>query len=466
MGGTANDKAAGVGFTSDDLVVACGNFDNLQTRGSNVSTALGASVTAAAKLLKLSADGNTVKHELSLGDRIDDCELWRDPGGNKWRDKLVVGGTFGVAVINPAKMTVVWSAPLPGPVGNGRSDGQITRVSIDDRGNVVSLRNKTVSLFNHQGTLKTTYTIDRDYVNDVVMDPYRRQLYVVGYANRRNVNNNNYPVQVPFMYAFDSNQLNFLWRTWDYDANLLTPSSLEGSAPQNNMADSRMYRVAVGGDGKIVALGEHAGGNTVFRWNGKDFTTSTRIKYDPNSDTYNSGAQHVLYFAKVDAETGVVARGQNAVPRLDGSTVGDANGRVNTFRAQRSSLEVDDNGNIIIGAMSFYGTPERAENKFFGPGLPPTGEFVGPYQTEDMMLLQVTADLSTRIRWTPFARGAGGGGEMNAIAVKGDRIAVFGSSSFGNLMTTSNTPAPQPFNPAQNDSLKDAYLGVLTGVNP
>ncbi|MBE9031720.1 hypothetical protein IQ266_18465 [filamentous cyanobacterium LEGE 11480] len=454
LGGVGHDQARGVDFTSDNSVVACGNFANLQTRGAQVRTALGADVTSAAKLLKLSATGQTVLTELSLGDRIDDCQMIRHPGGNKYRDRLVVSGTFGVAVVSPSNMRIVWSAALDGPAGNGRSEGGQTRSSIDNQGQVATLRNNVVSLFNHKGQLKRTYSIDRSFANDIAMDPYRSQLYVVGFANRRNVNDSNNPVQMPFMYALDTLRLGFLWRTWDYDTNLLTPSADPNSAPNNNMADGRIYRVTVGGDGQVAVLGETAGGNSVFRWNGKDFTTPTLIKYDPNSDTYNSNSAHMLFFGKVDANTGVVIAGQNAVPRLDP----DARGRANAFRARDGAIVSDQAGNLIIGGISAYGTPERAENNF-------AGEFVAPYQGDDMILLQVAADLQSRQRWTPFARQPGGGGVLSAVAVKEDRLAVFGSSTFGSLMTTPNSLVPQPFDPEKNDDRQDAYLGVLRDIN-
>jgi hypothetical protein len=452
VGGFGDDQARGVGFTSDNSVLVCGNFANLQTRGVKKSTLLDAVEASPGKLLKLSADGQKILNEVAIGDRIDDCQMWRDPGGSQYGDRLVVGGTFGVAMINPAKMQLVWSAPLNGPVGNGSSDGGQTRVSIDSQKQAVALRNNVVTLFNHKGEFKFTYTLDRTYATDIVMDPYRRQLYVVGFANRRNVNDSNNPVQIPFMYALDSIRLGFLWRTWDYDANLLTPSAAAGSAPNNNMADSRLYRVTVGGDGQIAVLGESAGGNSVFRWDGQDFITPTLVKYDAYSDTYNSSSTHMLYYAKVDAGTGVVMAGQYAVPRL-------STGKANTFRARDGAIASDANGNLIIGGLSFSGTPERNENNF-------SGEFVGPYAGgDDMMLLQVSADLKTRIRWTPLARQPGGGGMMSAVDAVNDRIAVFGTSTFGNLMTTGSGLVQQPFDPDKTDGRQDAYLGVLSRSN-
>lgn len=457
LGGQGQDEARGVDFTTDNAVVACGNFQNLATRGRKTAALKGIATTAPGKILKMSPDGSRVLNELSLGDRIDDCQMWRDPGGDQQRDRLVVGGTFGVVVINPAKMQLQWSAVLPGPAGNGRSEGGQTRVSINGQGLVATVRSNTVSLFDGQGSLKRTLPIDRTFVTDVALDPVRPQLYVVGFSNRKNVNDKNNPVQVPFMYAFDTKQLNFQWRTWDYNPNLLTAPATDTTKARNDMADSRLYRVVVGGDGKIAVLGENAGGNTVFRWNGKDLSTQTQLKYDAYSDTYNSKSPHMLYFAKVDAVTGTVIVGQDAVPRLPAAKPGQT-GLANAFRARDGAIAVDRQGNLLISGISAYGTPERDENKF-------NGEAVATYQGDDMVFLKVSADLKQRLRWTPLGRGTGGGGDLNAVAVKDDRVALFGSATFGTLMTTQQTPAPNPFDPLKTDNARDAYLGVLRQIN-
>jgi hypothetical protein len=459
LGGVGHDEARGVDFTTDNSVVACGNFKNLQTRGAKTAILPGIAATASGKILKMSPDGSKVLSEMTLGDRIDDCQLLRDPTdqNNPYRDRIVVGGSFGVVVIDPAKMRLEWSAVLAEPAGNGKSEGGQTRVSINRQGLVAAVRNNTVSLFDNKGALKQTLPIDRNFVTDVAMDPVRPQLYVVGFANRKNANDKNNPVQVPFMYALDTAKLNFQWRTWDYDANLLTAPATDTTKARNDMADSRLYRVVVGGDGQIAVLGENAGGNTVFRWNGKDLATQTQIKYDAYSDTYNSKSPHMLYFAKVDAMTGVVIAGQDAVPRLPEPKPGQT-GLANAFRAKDGSIAVDRQGNLLISGIAAYGTPERDENKF-------NGEAVATYQGDDMIFLQVSADLKQRLRWTPFGRGTGGGGDLNAVAVKDDRVALFGSSTFGTLMTTEKTPAPNPFDPSKTDNARDAYLGVLSKTN-
>jgi hypothetical protein len=453
LGGNADDQARGVGLLANGEIVVAGLFSNLQTPGAiqvlRPGTGTGNPAALAAnpgKLLKLSADGRKVLVDLTVGNRIDDLEVLAN------KDRLVVSGDFGVAMVKPSTMQVLWSAQLPEAIGNGRSEGGQTRVSIDARGRVIALRAKVLTLFDSNGGVVKKLSIDRDYVNDVVFDAARGQVYVVGFANRRNANDSGNPVQIPFLYAYSSSDLKFRWRTWDYNANLLTPSASAGSAPENNMADCRIYRVIMGGDGKIIVLGESAGGNSVFRWNGKDFTTATRIKYDAYSDTYNSKSPHLLYFAKLDGNNGNVLAGQFAVPRL-------TSGLANTFRGRDGTLASDAKGNIYIGGISADGIPQRNENRI--NGVP-----VARYSPYDMTFLQVSADLQQRIRWTPFGIAPGGGGSLNGIAISNDRAVVVGSASFGNLYTTPGALVMQPFNPAGNDNAQDVYLGILTRINP
>jgi hypothetical protein len=461
LGGVGHDQSRGVALTTNEAVIVGGNFANLQTIGGKQTTLLGASSTAIGKLLKLKPDGKSLEAVTTLGDRVDDLEMRRDPGGNFYRDRIVVGGSFGVAVIQASDMKLVWSAAWPAAQGGTASNSQTTRVSMDSQGQVVAIRGKNVVLFNHLGAVKATRAIDRDAVTDVVMNPLstRRQLYVVGFANRRNANDGNNPVQVPFLYALNSFDLGFAWRLWDYDPNTLTTPATETTPKTNNMADGRLYRVAVGGDGKVVVAGESAGGNSVFRWNGLDLATPTRMVCDAYDDPYNSKSAHMVYYAKIDASAGRVINGQFAFPR-------QVTGVTNTFRVRDGSLDVDADGNIYIGGQAYSYIPNRDTNQINGV---PVGTYDG--QSADMTLLQVSADLRRRIRFTPLAGATPGGGFASAIAVKGDRVAIAGTVRVGQ-MATGNSLVATPFDPiveaktATTNEIDDAYLGVFSGMTP
>jgi hypothetical protein len=464
LGGVGHDQSRGVGFTSNDAVIVGGNFANLQTIGGKQTTLLGVPATAIGKLIKLKPDGKSIEAVVTVGDRVDDLELRRDPGGSIYRDRIVVSGSFGVAVIQASDLKLVWLAAWPAAPGGSSTNSQTTRVSMDAQGQVVAIRGKNIVLLNHLGQVRAARSIDRDAVTDVVMDPLstRRQLYVVGYANRKNVNDANNPVQVPFFYALNSFDLATQWRLWDYDPNTLTTPAIGKTPATNNMADGRLYRVAVGGDGRIVVVGESAGGNSMFRWNGLDLATPTRVVCDAYDDPYNSKSAHMVYYAKIDAAAGRVINGQFAFPR-------QVTGVTNAFRVRDGSLDVDAAGNIYIGGQAYSNIPNRGANQI-------NGVTVGTYdaQSADMTLLQVSADLRRRIRFTPLAGATPGGGFASAIAVKGDRVAIAGTVLLGQ-MATGNSFVSKPFDPlpyevkdpaVPQDQRDDAYLGVFTRMTP
>ena len=430
LGGVGSNQARAVGYTPSGNILAGGNFTNLQTAGAKSKTLAGVQATAKGKLLLLAPDGKTVLAHITLGNRIDTLQV-------KVKQNIalvVVGGDFGVAVLNGTTLEPVWQNSLAGLSAGDGSEGQQTRVSMNSSGQVAVLRSKKVIVFDSQGTQTASTTINQDYVNDIAIG---NKVYVVGFSNRKNGK----PVQVPFMSALDpNNQLQEKWRNWGFD-----PKTLN-----NDMADGRLYRVTIGNDGKVVVLGESAGGNSLFRWNGKDLKTDRLVRTDAYNTAYNTASNHIIYYAKVDSESGEVIAGQFTLTRLPPSK----GNKGNTIRAKDGTLAVDNSGNVYIGGIAAYGIADRDLNQV-------AGTVVAPYSGSDMYLLTVSSDFKQRIRWTPFAKNPKGGGTLNAVAVNnvnGD-VALFGSVEFGAMITT-NAIAPTRFNP-ETGTLQDAYFGIL-----
>jgi hypothetical protein len=429
LGGKGEDQARGVVFSATGEPIVAGNFATLQTTGATRRLAPGTTVTQAGKVMRLTNDGK-VSIETTIGNRIDDLAI--TPGGNR----LVVSGDFGIAMLDPSTLKVLWQNSLTGiPVGDGSPDGGQTRVAIDGSWRIVVLRAGVLQTFAPDGKALASVKIDRTFVNDIAIDHTQNRVYVVGYSNRKY---NGTPVQVPFLYALNRDTLQESWRTWDLNSATLV----------DNLADSRLYRVVLSPKGEPIVLGESAGGNSIFRWNGKDLTTETRVKLDMFSDTYNSSSNHMVYFAKVDPATGTVIAGQYAVPRND--TKGN---KANTIRAKDCGIDVDGRGNVYISSLSAYQIADRSKNII-------SGQSVAPYTGDDFTFMMVTPDFKQRLRWTSFAAAPKGGGIPNAIAARNGKVAIFGTVTFGGLITLPNAIAPQPFNP-EVDTVRDAYLGVL-----
>jgi hypothetical protein len=442
LGGVGENRARAVGYAPNGNILAGGNFTNLQTTGATNKTLSGVNVTAKGKLLQLAPDGKTVLAHITLGNRIDSLQV------NVKQNRVVIGGDFGVVVLDATTLEPIWQNPLTGLAAGDGSEGQQTRVAINGSGQVAVLRSKTVTVFDNQGAKQASTVVNQDYVNDIAIG---NQVYVVGFSNRKNAK----PVQVPFLYALDpNNQLKEKWSSWNYN-----PSTLN-----NDMADGRLYRVVIGGDGKLAVLGESAGGNSLFRSNGKDVTTKCLTKKaeyslpanskqcrlvstDSYNNPYNTASNHILYYAKLNSDTGEVIAGQFTLGRLP-------NTKGNTVRAKDGSLAVDSSGNIHIGGISAYGIAERDSNKVAGLA-------VAPYAGSDMYLLTVSADLEERIRWTPFAKNPKGGGTLNALAIdpKSGNVALFGSVEFGSMITTDGI-ALNRFN-SETGGVQDAYFAIL-----
>jgi hypothetical protein len=247
------------------------------------------------------------------------------------------------------------------------------RVDSDNLSNLTAyLADKVIRIFdNTNNNLIAQITIKADYIEDIAIKNNR--LYVVGYNNQRNTKQNK-PVQSAFLRCFQiSNTLTQLWQTWGFSGNQLG----------NDMADTRLYRV-VASDSEVVVLGESAGGNTAFRWNGKDLSTPALIKYDLFNDAYDTKSAHFAYYGIIDASTGKVKRGQFSIPRLLPSST-----RSNTNTAR--SLAYDEN-HVYVGTWAFFQIRDRSLTKFLGV-KPPV------YKDGDAALLKVPSDLASRDFW-------------------------------------------------------------------
>jgi hypothetical protein len=428
LGGIGTNQARAVGYAANGNILAGGNFEQLQTAGAKRKTLAGVNDNAKGKLLQLAPDGKTVLAHISLGNRIDSLQV------NAKQDRVVIGGDFGVVVLDATSLEPIWRNALAGlAAGDGSADGQQTRVTINSSSQVAVLRSKKVIVFDSQGTQTASTVINQDYVNDIAIG---NQVYVVGFSNRKNGK----PVQVPFLLALDPDrQLKEKWHDWNFD-----PKTLN-----NDMADGRLYRVVIGGDGKLTVLGESAGGNSLFRWNGKDLKTNRLVATDAYNTAYNTSSNHILYYAKLNSETGEVITGQFTLGRIESK-----GNQGNTVRAKDGTLAVDTSGNVYIGGISAYGIAERDLNKV-------AGQSVAPYAGSDLYLLTVSADFKQRIRWTPFAKNPKGGGTLNALAIdsKSGNVALFGSVEFGSMITTDGI-APNRFNPPTG-AVQDAYFSIL-----
>ncbi|MBU44820.1 MAG: hypothetical protein CMN76_16475 [Spirochaetaceae bacterium] len=251
-----------------------------------------------------------------------------------------------------------------------------------------------------QGDLQHKLASTGRYNTDVAY--YGDQLIVSGFKNQRNKN----PVQVAFVesWSFPSvsknvpvSKASLNWYTFRYD-----PRRLD-----QDMADSRIYRIHSSAEGLFIS-GETAGGNTIFRWNGKDLKTGALITYDVYNTAWNTKSEHKGYYAHLNPETGEVIRGQMIIPRRSGNAG-------NTFRSKDLIVGPDF---LLFAGTSACCIPDRSMHRVDGP--------VGPYMGGDAALLFVDRSFKNRILWTALAPPEGIKASLHSVDLFQNRILVTG----------------------------------------
>lgn len=372
--------------------------------------------------------GQKVQKTINLTGPIHDG---KSPGEHK---EFVVTGDFGTHVYN--------------------ADGDLVR-DLGVKGNRVSMNRKgrvglvqTVSDSRHRiysfapnGKLESQHTVRRNYVEDIAVSNTEDLIAIAGFDNKRR---KGVPVQVAYVTGHRPNNLSQqVFQTWSHG----------GEEMGNDMADTRIYRMTFGDNGKLYVMGETAGGNTVFRWNGKDFQTPTLVSYDLYNDGFQTKDEHKMYYGIVNTRNGRIERGQMTFTRTSSY-------RGNTFKAEGGSIYVDSRGVVYIGAGTTAFSIEGRDLRKFNQGT--TG--VGTYSDGDTSVLIVSPDFRERIVWTVFARpGAGGtgpnvpgGGRVSGIAINGGKVGILASArQNGRLIAYNFTGAGLSENPPGGASGKD-----------
>lgn len=265
-------------------------------------------------------------------------------------------------------------------------------VVITDGQKVAIIQNKNKLI-----VLKSDFTIDSEfsetgtYIEDALF--YQSDLYYVGFANRKR---KGVPVQVPIFRGPFA-----LWET-------------NGEKLGADMADGRLYKIYEHA-GNIYVLGESAGGNSQFRWNGLDLKTSTiNNGADWWTHAVKTKANHITYVGMIDPLQQKVIRGQFVLTRLP-----DMEG--NTHRA--NCLFVDESGVYIGGEAAAY----IFNRDIIGLLNQKPAEYRG-----DASLLKLRTDLTGgRLNWfTP------GNGKVKAYT---DKYALISTDNGGDLITNKGT---------------------------
>ncbi|MEM1312236.1 MAG: hypothetical protein AAGF07_02115 [Patescibacteria group bacterium] len=391
---------------------------------------LDATNESAGKIVKLNNNGSEIASVINLGNTVDQIEVTPD-------NSIVAIGDFGLALINPEGTQITWSKPLT-------AWRKARRVSVSNDGKIASLDFKTVQTWNPDGTqIGADIVLTDSYAEDIALDGTNNKIYIGGFNNARR---NNVPVQISYIYSYDFNSGTKLNTTWNYN-----PENLG-----KDMADTRIYRVALNTDGsRLYATGESAGGNTIYRWNGKDLNTSTGVNSGPGGfeDMWMAkSSAHLGYVAQIDTNTGTVLSGSfnNAVLR--------SKQRLNTTKI-RGDLAVDNQGNVYVTGTSAAHIPGKATWSVDGQKV--DNGMINGYAGADPYLLILKPNLDQRILWTTFGQNKHVG-FMKGLAIRGNRAGIVSSLFKGKAITTENAVQAQPGEELTNDIIDNRDIFFAT----
>jgi gliding motility-associated-like protein len=454
VGGAGDNTPINTGVAGSHHVFVAGNFSEVKApRPFIVKNFNGATASSRGRVIHFNTFGDTIISVTNLGNQIDDYEVQ-----NFGQYRMVVGGDFGVSVLDSTGMNQLWNVPPSSLWGSGEIN-----VDIDDNGHVVVLRSKQFKVFNANGvSLSGLVTLTDNYVNDITIK--RDSVYVTGFNNGTLDGItcdladpfNGLPVQSAFIkaYALVAGNLSFIFKTFGF----------AGSELGKDEADTRGYRINVGKDGKLYFLGEAAGGNSVFRWNGKETIANNGctnpptklVTFDNFNTPFNTKSAHIAFFCTVNPRTGEVERGQYIIPRL-------SSGVSNSYRIKDGYIHADQKGYVYIGGASAAQFADRDVQHL-------NGILVDKYAGGDMVVLIVNPDYSIRTFWGTFSDELGTG-VIRGFGIRDNIISTIGETSKGKMITggtingnfqKSNALNPEPFNLDMTDTnpLNDSYLAV------
>ena len=395
----------------------------------------GATATSPGCLLKLTADGKTVLALTRLATRVTD--LARDSTDNLY----LAAGADGMLKLNVAADTVIWQKTMPTghyvwrvDAGPGGTNMYLSSTSTDPDG---QLSGTEIKVQNDQGVQLGNFGAVSQYSGDVVVDEATGTAIAVGFRNfNAQTNAGRLPVYVPVLrgMSFDCATTRYTAYNWESDSLLAngTRNPRWINASNNNMADVRAFRAALGLDGKLYVAYEVAGGNHVLRYSPFDVSQKVSIVGGDNfSDFSNSNTEIKLFVGRYDPATGNYLLGQQFTARLPST-------KANTVFSKYGAIAADEDGRAYVTGASAYGIPLTVDHQ--------PGDYLG-----GAYLLILSPDMATReavVRLTTDGRG-------HTLAIRNRDQFVWGGVVKTVLFSVS------PLQPTRG-SLQDGWFATLS----
>ena len=324
---TEKDEVRGARVQSDGTMVI-GAITTTHPSEGEVALLNGATDNAAGTIIRLSKTGSIIS-VTKVGNRVLDIDLDAD-------DNIYAAlGNGGFVKLDPTASSLIYQRD------NG---GSARRIDAADDGTVVALSEGIIYVYNALGEQIASFS-GKNFTEDVAVSAGLQRVFSVGF---RNANSGCNPVQVAYLRAHDFSGAE-VWRDYDHPATLLDNCDKDGL--ENNMADTRGYRVSLGEDGYLYAAFEVAGGNHIFRKSPHDLKTSVQIVGgDKHHEFYNTKSEHKTFFARYDPATGEYLKGQQFVGRL-------SDGGGNAVRIKEGDIQADAKGRVYLGGAAASGLP-------------------------------------------------------------------------------------------------------------
>lgn len=287
---------------------------------------------------------------------------------------------------------------------------QAVKMSVDKRGNYALLNsNNELFLYDSNNVLKFQQKLSRTSVEDILLDDISGRVFVVWY-DEKTVNGT--LLQVAFLQALDYNGSS-RYELFGFEAQNLT----------QNMAATRLYKLALWADEKVYILWETNGADTIFRYNWKTISGNqsiTSIDFFTQLSQINNA--DIAYFARINPENGNIERSSFSLSRLQ-------NGDANSYKVKDGNISADKSGNVIIAGVNSASFPNR-ENILVN------GQKLDTYNGWDGTLQALNNNFSQRYFWTSFGKSGWANTQMKDVIFAWDTIIALGTVLNGEVFTT------------------------------
>lgn len=306
-------------------------------------------------IVRLTEDGGTVLSVSVVGETVLDLSL--DASGRIY----VAALTDGVVVLNALASAVDWAGSYAKPahrIDAGPEGYFAALLAPSTEPYSTTLSSAEIVVYDPARNLLSNQGGASAYTQDVCIDEASQTVIVCGYKNLiAETEAQAEPVDVP-VYKGRGFEGTLKYVGYDWSGNASAGSRWLNQF-DNNMADTRIYRCIIGGDGLLYLGMEQDGGNSPTRYDPFVLDQSaTVVGGDAYHEFYNVGTVPKIFVGRYRPSDGAYLLGQRQTNRL-------ASGNDNTLRIRGGGLEVDAVGRIHIVSTCAFGLPLTVD---FHPG--------------------------------------------------------------------------------------------------